>query len=149
MIKTFRGLLQTGEENKIRLSTKKGKIGYRIKSLEIFPEKPGAAGVYYESVVQIYKIKQTAIDAVVDFADGNLLAAAMFGSDTATHAFYGPTITVFDEEVFNQDIYICNSDIQADAGMNYMLKLETFVQTDNQAAVSTLRDIRLNPHVGE
>ena len=145
MIKTFRGKLQDGEENKIRLSTKKGKIGYRITSFEIFPEKPGASGVYYEAVVKIFKITQTSIDAEVDFADGNLLAAGMFGADTATHSFYGPMVTIFDEEVFNQDIYITNKDIQADAGMNYMLKLETINLTDNAAAVSTLRDIRLNP----
>jgi len=147
-IKTFRGLLQTDEQIRVRLSTKSGKIGYRIKSFEIFPQKPGTSAVYYESVVKLFKIKQVTIDEFVDFTDGNLLAAAMFGSDTATHAFYGPVISIFDEEVFNQDIYITNKDIQADAGMNYMLKLESFTLTDNAAVVSTLRDIRLNPQVG-
>ena len=30
MIKTFRGILADGDQNKIRLTTKKGKIGYKI-----------------------------------------------------------------------------------------------------------------------
>jgi len=53
---------------------------------------------------------------------------------------------IFDREVFNQDIYITNgAGDSASLGVNYYLELETINMTDNAAAVSTLRDIRLNP----
>ena len=142
VVKTFRGLLADGGQDRIRLQTIKGKVGYRIVKFEIMPEKPGASGVYYEAVTQIWKTFQTAINAEIDFTDSDLLATSMFGADTATHAFYGPVVTIYDTEVFNQDIYITNSDIQADAGMNYYIELEVIPLDDAGAEYTTLKDMR-------
>jgi len=142
MIKTYKGMLATGEQDRIRLKTNKGDIGYRIVKFELIPQKPGASGVYYEAVTKIWKLKQSSIDAVIDFTDGDLLAAGMFGADTATHAFYGPMITVFDQDIFNQDIYITNSDIQADASLNYYLELEQVMLNDNESTMATLQSLR-------
>jgi len=142
MIKTFRGVLDTGDQHTMVLHTNTGSIGYRIVKFEIIPEQPGASGVYYESVVKIWKVFQSSVDAVINFADNTLLGAAMFGADTATHAFYGPSVVVFDQEVFNQDIYVTNSDIQADAKMNYYLELEQVKLDLNENTVATLKDIR-------
>jgi len=146
MIKSFRGQLQTGEQDTIVLHTTDGSTGYRIVKFQIIPEQPGAAAVYYESVVKIWKIDQTiqgrSVDAVIDFDKNTLLAAAMFGADTATHAFYGPSVVVFDHEIFNQDIYVTNKDIQADAGMNYYIELEQVKLNVDESTVATLKDIR-------
>jgi hypothetical protein len=145
MIKTFRGPLADGEQEKIRLSTKKGKIGYRIVKFQLFPQTPGASD--YENVVKVFKVVQTTIDAQVDFSDGNMLAAGYvegYSGNADNDGFY----TIFDQEVFNQDIYITHKDVSTGAVVNYYLELETINMTDNQAAVSTLRDIRLNPQVG-
>jgi len=146
MIKTFRGLLGDGVQDKILLRTNDGSTGYRIVKFEIIPEKPGETAVYYESVVKIWKIDQTtqgrSVDAVIDFSDNTLMAAALFGADTATHAFYGPSVIIFDQEVFNQDIYITNKDIQADAGMNYYIELEQIKLDLSESTVATLKDIR-------
>ena len=142
MIKTFRGLLSDGDQNRIRLSTKKGKIGYRIKKFQVMGNQPGAAT--QESVVKLYKVEQSTVDANIDFSDGNLLATAiLIANDGSNYQF--TTDVMFEQEVFNQDVYITHKDYDTGADCNYYLELETFDMTDNAAAVSTLRDIRLNP----
>ncbi len=144
MIKTFRGILQDGDEQKIRLSTKKGKIGYKIIKLELIYYDP--SGDDAENVVKVFKITQPSITDKIDFSDGNLLAAGYL-ENNATDVYTQPLATIiFDREVFNQDIYITNgAGDSASLGVNYYLELETINMTDNAAAVSTLRDIRLNP----
>jgi len=149
MIKTFRGLLADGGQDRIRLSTKKGKIGYKIVKLEIMPNEPAVD--QHESTVKLFKVKQSVVDAKVDFSDGNLLAASLWNSGNAQggqDAIWVPLSTIFEQEIFNQDVYITHSETDGSNPINYYLELETMVMTDNQAAVSTLRDIRLNPQVG-
>jgi len=144
MIKTFRGILPSGEENKIRLSTKKGKIGYRIVKFQIMPYAPSTQGG--ENVMKIYKVSQSSVGAAIDFSDGNLLAAALFFNEGSTY-YATDFYSIFEQEIFNQDIYITHSDTAAKT-CNYYIEIETLSLTDNAAAVSTLRDIRLNPQVG-
>ena len=144
MIKTFRGKLTNDTEQTIRLSTKKGKIGYRIKKFQVMGINEN---VDYETVVQIYKVTQSTVLDTVDFTDGNLLAAALYGDATSTSTQAAWTI-IFDQEIFNQDIYISTKATTGSEFINYYLELETINLTDNAAAVSTLRDIRLNPQVG-
>ncbi len=151
MIKTFRGILDSNlgndAQNKIRLSTKKGKVGYRIFNLQIMPNQPGAVDT--EGVVKIYKLKQSSVDGLVDFSDHNLLGAAYYTQYAGQPYDTNSMITIFDKETFNQDIFICYDEISGtQQKMNYYLELETIDLTDNAAAVSTLRDIRLNPQVG-
>jgi len=149
MIKTFRGILTDGEQERIRLSTKKGKIGYKIINFQLFPSAPGVTA--QESVMKIFKIKQTTVTGTVDFSDGNLLAASYQRSPASlgTASGYSTTIfTIFEQEIFNQDVYITHDENVGSATSNYYIELETIDMTDNQAAVSTLRDIRLNPQVG-
>jgi len=146
MIKTFRGLLADGDQIKIRLSTKKGKIGYRMIKFQVMQATPGT--ITQESVVKIFKTIQTSIDGTVDFSDGNLLATAiLIASDNANYQFTEPSI-MFEQEIFNQDVFITHTDISTGEACNYYLELETISLSDNAAAVSTLRDIRLNPQVG-
>ena len=145
MIKTFRGLLEDGEQEKIRLSTKKGKIGYRIIKFQLFAKNPGAAG--YESIVKLFKINQATVDGAVDFSDGNLLAVSYLEGDGGPH-YPDQQSVMFEQEVFNQDVYITHHENNGAVACNYYLELESFNLTDNAATVSTLRDIRLNPQVG-
>ena len=142
VVKTYRGLLTSGGQDRIRLQTIKGKVGYRIVKFEVLPEKFGAAGVYYEAVTQIWKTLQTTINAEIDFTDSDLLASSIFGADTAATGGYAPVITIFDTEVFNQDIYVTNSDLQANAAMNYYLELEVIPLNDAGAEYTTLKDMR-------
>ncbi len=141
MIKTFRGILTDGAQNRIRLSTKKGKIGYRIVKFQIMSNTPYAENAA-EHVTKVYKLKQTSIDGVVDFSDGNLLGVAIINNNTSGYQYPSLPTIIFDEEVFNQDIYISHIDVVNAVPCNYYLELETQTLTDNAAAVSTLRDIR-------
>ena len=145
MIKTFRGILADGEEKKIRLSTKKGKVGYRISKFEIFPNTPGDASV--DNVVQVWKVpgqsQGSGGGATVDFSDANMLAVGYYSALTTD--FSSVMITVFDNEIFNQDVFITQTDNDGSDSINYLIHVEVTALTDNAAAVSTLRDIRLNP----
>jgi len=146
MIKTFRGLLADGGQEKIRLTTKKGKVGYKIIKFDLFPHRPGTVA-HVESIVQIFKVEQSTIStsgSYVDFADGGLLAAAYLTDDVNNSS--GPLqVVMFEQEIFNQDVYITHTDEAGTGKCNYYVELETMSLTDNAAAVSTLRDIRLNP----
>ena len=146
MIKSFRGLLLDGEEEKIRLSTKKGKIGYRIVKFEIMPQNPGTTD--FEHTIKLFKISQASVTEEIDFSDGNLLAVSYTEGNNSSNYIGQPLVSIFDREIFNQDIYITLFDAKGALSCNYYLELETINMTDNAAAVSTLRDIRLNPQVG-
>jgi len=101
-----------------------------------------------EYSMKIYKITQPTIDSVFDFSDGNLLAAAYLENNAAIGDFIQDHV-IFDKEIFNQDIFITLKTTQSvTRKCNYYLELETESLSDNAAAVSTLRDIRLNPQVG-
>jgi len=145
-IKSFRGILDDGAQDTIRLSTKQGKIGYRIVKFQTFPNEPGEQNI--ESTAKIYKTPRPesatgviTVDNTVDFSDNNLLAAAYYQDGTDTN-FSGSAIVIFDNEIFNQDIYITAIDVTSNQKTNYYIELETMKLNDNEAAASTLMDIR-------
>jgi hypothetical protein len=141
MIKTFRGLLLDTQVDKIRLSTKKGKVGYRIVKFEIIAEKPGQDNI--EATVTVSKVDFTPQN-IIHLIDHNVLAVGFYAGNAAAFNYPTSQAVIFDQEEFNQDIYVGNNDLQGNA-MNYYIELEVLSLNDNQAAVSTLRDIRLNP----
>jgi len=147
MIKTFRGILGDGVQTRIRLSTKKGKIGYKIVNFTGIPKAPMTLD--QENVLKLFKIKQTSVDGNIDFSDGNLIGVVCVKYANGAEYTLGNNHIIFEHEVFNQDIYITHEDVGAGGReCNYYLELETFTMSDNATAVSTLRDIRLNPQVG-
>ena len=142
MIKTFRGQLSDNDQERIRLSTKKGKIGYRIHKFQLMFVDVGTS---VKSVVKIFKVLQTSITATIDFSDHNMLACGILSGKADQTQYPEDMLTIFDQEVFNQDIYITHADVAGAHLVNYYLEIETMTLSDNAAAVSTLRDIRLNP----
>jgi ERCC4-type nuclease len=155
MIKTFRGLISDEGQAQVRLSTKKGKIGYRIVKFNIMTNVPHTAGTDTEHIVMVWKTVRTTAElgdtttTSPNFADGHLLAVGLSVNDvTGSGHGYWDTI-MFDQEIFNQDIYITNRDTGGSTiACNFYLELEIINLSDNAATVSTLRDIRLNPQVG-
>ena len=139
-IKSFRGLIADGVIDTISLHTNTGSTGYRIKKLQIITNTPGA-GSDYESCLKIYKIKQSTADAVVDFSDNTLLGVAYVSGDSASVTAVQETI-IFDNEVFNQDIYITHSELSASQACNYYIELEQIKLDLNQNTTATLKDIR-------
>ena len=144
-LKTFRGLLADGGQDTIRLSTSQGKIGYRIKKLELFPHLPGTESV--ESTVMIWRNEQTSVPtdtATVDFSNAQLLGAAMF-HDSSSEGNLNPLYVVFDNVIINQDIFITHTETNSSGvgqSSNYYLELEQVSLDDNEAMVATLKDMR-------
>jgi len=142
VVKTFRGILEDGGEDRIRLSTIKGKVGYRIAKFQVFPNKPGITTV--EAVVSIFKTAgggSGTTTAVVDFTDSDLLAVA-FHQDRHEATYIASESVVFDNEIFNQDIYITLTDTVGAEKCNYYLELEVVPLDDAGAEYTTLKDMR-------
>ena len=139
MIKTFRGTIADGGQDTIVLHTNDGSMGYRIVKFQTFPTEPGEQNI--ESTAKIYKVSQSTIDNTVDFSDNTLLAAAYYQDGTDTN-FSGSEIIVFDNEIFNQDIYITAVDVTSNQFTNYHIELEQVKLDLNESTVATLKDIR-------
>jgi len=141
MIKTFRGQLADGGEDHIRLQTIKGKVGYRIIKFQLFPQLPGNAAV--ENVATIWKVagqsQGTSGGATVDFSDNRMLACGDYNAGTGGQRFM---IVVFDNEIFNQDIYITQTDNNGADALNYYIELEVIPLDDGGAEYTTLKDMR-------
>ena len=136
-IVSFRGLIQNGGIDTIVLHTRDGSIGYRITKFRIINSLPGGAGA--ENVMKIFKTEQTTSDSAVDFSDQTLLGVATWGQNADHGAWTNSTI--FDNEIFNQDIYVTHKDEQGGAA-NYYIELEQMALDLNQNTVATLKDIR-------
>jgi len=140
-IVSFKGKLADGVQEEIPLQTNNGLVGYKIVKFDLMPPAPGVTNG--ENVVKIYKTKQDSIDALVNFSDNRLLAAGYYASESSS---YSDTKTViFDNEKFNQDIYITNKDARGNfPEMNYYIELEQVKLDLNEQTVATLKDIRNN-----
>jgi len=108
--------------------------------LQIFSYAPGVK--QSENVVKIYKSSQTAVDGLVDFTDSDLLAAAYLETTDSPATTDNPQNTIFDREIFNQDIYITHSDVNGSDPCNYYLELEVIPLDDAGAEFTTLKDMR-------
>ena len=138
-IVSFRGLIADGEQETIHLHTNDGSTGYRITKFQLMAKTPGVAN--YEHIVKIYKTEQSSVDAIIDFSDNRLLAGGFLeGSDD--NAYSDGIIVVFDNEVFNQDIYITHSEVKLANECNYYIELEQVSLDLNENTVATLKDIR-------
>jgi hypothetical protein len=112
----------------------------RASKLELFPAKFGYLD--QESTVTIFKTQGNTISSEVDFSNQDLIAASCLSSDNAETSPLNLS-SVFDGEVFNQDIEICHNDGHADANpVNYYLELEKVSLDLHQASAATLKNIR-------
>tara|TARA_Y100000401_G_scaffold101077_1_gene90395 strand:- start:135 stop:581 length:447 start_codon:yes stop_codon:yes gene_type:complete len=138
---SFRNMLADDGQDRIKLTTLKGKKGYRIVKFELMPEKPGA--VTQESVVKVYKKEQSSVDGVIDFGDQTILASASYIiSDNTGQIWDTSTTIVFENEMFNQDIFITHKDVSTGQSVNYYLELEVMDISDLQATQLTLKSLR-------
>jgi hypothetical protein len=141
MIKSYRGLLPSGGEDRIQLHTNDGKTGYRIVKFQAMPWKPGASGFNVEAVLKIFAVKPTGIDGVVNFGDSTLLAACNF-TQQDNPQYTGFTTVIFDGEVFNQDIFITCIDVDSGKAINYYFELEQIKLSEQEALVAIVKDLR-------
>jgi len=139
-IKSFRAKIKHGAKDTISLHTNNGAIGYRIVKFELFSASPSTERT--ESTIKIYKVPQTAADGAVDFSDQTLLAAGFLANyEQAQYPL--PVISIFDREIFNQDIYVTHdAGDAASVDCNYYIELEQVRLDTNENTVATLKDMR-------
>ena len=143
MIKTFRGLIVHAAIDTIPLQTIDGSIGYRIVKFQLM--LPNAASSI-KSAVKIYKTPQTTATDDIDFSDNTLLAAALISAKADQTAYPEDLKVIFDQEIFNQDIYVTHIDEHAGSQfINYYIELEQIKLDLNETTVATLKDIRNSP----
>jgi hypothetical protein len=142
MIKTFRGLLGNGAQERIRLQHIDGKTGYRIRFFGVMANLPGTQS--FEGVTKVYSIKQTVIDGVVDFSEQTLLGASFY-RENATSTAPLSQVLIFDRVTFNQDIFITHKDVSEhglNLPINYYMELETISLDDIEATAVILKNFR-------
>jgi hypothetical protein len=143
-IKSFRGIIADGGTEKINLRTKEGKIGYTINKFDLFPHRPGETS-HVESVMQIFNMEPsetiTTTNPIVNFADLNLLGAAYL-TDEVNNASGPLQVVIFDNVIFNQNIFITHTDTAGSAKCNYYLELKQVTLSDNESTMATLQSIR-------
>jgi len=139
-IVSFRGKIANELIETIVLHTTDGSTGYRIIKLEMMPDNPGSTDV--EHVIKIFSVPQTTTpDNSIDFSNQELLAAGYLvdSNSVANTSFMS---TVFDNMVFNQDIYITHKETLDAQPCNYYIELEQMSLDLNENTVATLKDIR-------
>jgi|TARA_R110002020_G_scaffold173896_1_gene364869 hypothetical protein len=138
---SYKGTLAIGLQDRIKLSTIQGKVGYRITKFQLFPTSPHTVDVAL--VCKIFKKDQTgSISPTVDFTDSDLMGVAAYedkaSSDKVTHE----TI-LFDNEITNQDIFITMADADSNTTpANYYIELETMSLNDIESTMLTLKSLR-------
>ena len=139
---TFRGKLDAGLQEKLKLATNNGKTGYQVKKFQVIPVLPGTIST--EAVLKIYTKDQTgSIDARIDFSEGDLLAAVYFEENSsASYVGFFENI-IFDSEIANQDVYVTYQTGDGTTNqMSYYIELETVALTDTQSTQLTLKNLR-------
>jgi len=140
-IKSYRGLMADGATLRINLRTNDGKTGYRIKKFEAIPNAPGVGSSNH--VLKIFKTEPTIVaSSTIDFSDQDLIGSLWMRDNV--DANYVSTIEsiIFDQEVFNQDIFITHVETVGSEGCNYFIELEQIKLTDNETTMATLQSIR-------
>ena len=140
---SYRGLLANGGQDTINLHTNDGKTGYKVIKFQVIPENPFAAADK-ELVMKIYKIEQTTIDGVVNFSENILLAVAIYSDSdgSAAPVTQSSDVVIFDNEIFNQDIYVTYVDKHGSQSGNYYIELEQVDLTEDQALVAIVKNLR-------
>ena len=136
---SFRGILDEGLEERIKLSTLDGKRGYRIVKFKTISSLIGVNE--YETMTKIYTKAQGSGSTGVDFSESDLLAASYI-EDNPSHAYPLSETVFFDNEIFNQDIFINTASLTGTVRVNYYIQLETVKLTNTQSTQLTLKNLR-------
>ena len=137
-IKSFRGKMVNDSMDTISLHTNDGSIGYKIKKFQVMQ----VTDADVEATIKIYSIPQTSNTNDIDFSDNTLLAATYFTSSSSGQLYPEDQTVIFDNMVFNQDIYITLRGHNFASDVNYYIELEQIKLSLDENTVATLKDIR-------
>ena len=135
-MKVFTGRLTSDNsatnQDQIHLSGGDTNTCYKLHDLKLIAMSESAD---IAPVVKIYKNRQSSVTEEIDFTQAGLLGAAIYRQDSGNQ--FPPLQTVlFDNEIFNQDIFITYKDNEtASASVNYLLVLEEITAKDSELAV--------------
>ena len=138
---SFRGQLAIGVEERISLHTNTGQTGYQITKFQIMSSTPGVGDV--EFIAQIYKTSDVDnINTTPNFSDNRLLAVNYAQENQGT-AYPWSEVVIFDNEIFNQDIFINITDSSGQTiRCNYYIEMKQMDLALDESTVATLKDIR-------
>ena len=142
-IKTFRGQMDNDETQIIALHTNNGAMGYQVHKMQMLAGTP--ANQNTEGMITVWSTSVAAAAAVglatVDFSNQELLGVGFYSSSSSATIYPEDQIIIFDNMVFNQDIYlVCNTG--GAAPLNYYMESEQRKLDLNENTVATLKDIR-------
>lgn len=146
-VKSFKGIITQDEVQRINLSNNNGMKGYKITKFQVFPHDIDGS-TSHEDLLQIWTSELAADNATndADFTMGDMIAAAYYVRSSNPSAPYVATIAVdhvvFDNTVFNQDIYVSMKTGQTNQKLNYYLELEQIPLSLEEQTVATLQSIR-------
>ena len=134
----------TGTQKTIRLRRIDGKTGYRIKKISCIQKSPGALD--NEGLIQIWSVERTTAEIAVktiDLEDSTLLALDYVSSSTTSNIYPEDKTIIFDDVVFNQDIFVTYIDVRTvNDPMNVELQLEQISLDDVEATTVILKNFR-------
>lgn len=134
----------SGGTDKITLHTNTGSTGYRVKKFQAMQKSPGALNC--EGLIIIWKIPPTTAQiaaTTIDLSDNTILGVCFYSAKAAADTNPEDLTIIFDNEVFNQDIYLTYRDISTvNDSMNYYIELEQVNLSLDENTVATLKDIR-------
>jgi hypothetical protein len=139
VVKTYKGMLTHDTEDRIRLSTIRGKVGYRIVKFELMQSTLTASDQV--SFVKIVKSPYTRTSSI-DFTDSDILAVGIIRTGNLLTEGNLDNPIIFDNEIFNQDIYINLKNLDGTLSVNYYIELEVIPLDDGGAEYTTLKDMR-------
>jgi len=119
---SFRGLLTSDSQQRIRIQGATGEIAWRITKLQAVTDEPSAYDI--EGTLQVFREEQDSIISTINFTDDELLAISY---NTFGNQPYEPTniVTIFDNAIFVRNIYITYIDAGGSSRpMNYYIELE-------------------------
>ena len=147
IIKSYKGKLPIGQQEKIHLSTNDGLTGYKINKFQIISSVPSTANM--ELIGQIFLTDQTgSIGTSVDFSNPDFLAVSYAYDASGTVAKQNNTI-IIDTETFNQDIFVNITDASgATNPANFYIELLQFKLDLNTSTYHTLKNIRSESETG-
>jgi len=135
--------LADGGQDRIRLSTIKGKVGYRIVKFQMMSNVTLPSTASVDHVIKIFNQEQTTVPTgsdTIDLTNTEILGVGVLTLG-ATYGAY-TQIIIFDHKIFNQDIYITHTDADGTDSCNYYLEMEVIPLDDKSAEYTTVKDLR-------
>ena len=141
MIKSYRGKLDAGDSVRISLATPDGKMGYRIVKLATIVDEPAAYDT--EATLKIFTDKQGTPSSTIDFSDSTLLGVSYTRTGSGSTEMVDQT-TIFDNTIFNQNIFVTAVEPINSRPNNYYIELEQVKLDETEALVAIVKNLRIN-----